>query len=68
MRKILILVLLASLLFFHCQKQKEDLYTIGIFQVNDAPTLNEVRRGLIRALGDNGLEDGVNVRLRIKNA
>jgi len=68
MRKIFIFVLLSLLLFPHCQKQKEDLYTIGIFQVNDAPTLNEVRRGLIRALEDNGLVDGVNVRLRIKNA
>jgi len=68
MRKILILAFVSLLLLSHCQKQEEDLFTIGIFQVNDAPTLNEVRRGLIRTLEDSGLKDGVNVRLIIRNA
>lgn len=68
MRKVFVLFLLSFFLFLCCQKQEEDLYTIGIFQVNDAPTLNDVRKGFIRALEDNGLSDGENVRLIIRNA
>jgi len=67
MRKILILFLLSLLVFLCCQKKQESLYTIGIFQFNDAPTLNEVREGFIRALEDNGLRDNENIRLKIRN-
>lgn len=67
MKKILILFLLPLSFFLCCKTQEENLYTIGIFQVNDAPHLNEVREGFIRALEDNGLRDGENIRLRIRN-
>ncbi len=67
MRKTLILCLLSLLLFLCCEKKQESLYTIGIFQFNDAPTLNEVREGFIRALEDKGLRDNENVRLKIRN-
>ena len=67
MRKILILFLLSLLLFFCCEKKQESLYTIGIFQFNDAPTLNAVRDGFIRALEDNGLRNNENIRLKIRN-
>ena len=67
MRRVIILFLLFLFLFLCCEKKQESLYTIGIFQVNDAPTLNEVRKGFIRALEDNGLRDGENVRLKIRN-
>ncbi len=67
MRRVIILFLLSLFLFLCCEKKQESLYTIGIFQVNDAPTLNEVRKGFIRALEDNGLRDGENVRLKIRN-
>lgn len=67
MRKVLILFLLFLFLLLCCEKKQESLYTIGIFQVNDAPHLNEVRKGFIRALEDNGLRDGENVRLKIRN-
>ncbi len=50
------------------QKRNEDLYTVGILQVNDAPTLNTTRDGFIRALEDQGLENGKNIRLQIRNA
>jgi ABC-type uncharacterized transport system substrate-binding protein len=50
MRKILILFLLSLLVFICCEKKQQSLYTIGIFQFNDAPTLNAVREGFIRAL------------------
>ena len=67
MRKISALLVLCLILFPCCKKPQDDLYTIGIFQVDDAPTLNEVRKGFLRALEDNGLVDGVNVRLVIRN-
>lgn len=40
---------------------------MGIFQVDDAPHLNEVRKGFLRALEDNGMKDGTNIRLIIRN-
>jgi putative ABC transport system substrate-binding protein len=46
----------------------QSLYTIGIFQVTEAPTLGETRKGLIQALEARGLRDGVNVRFKIRNA
>ncbi len=67
MRKFLILFLSCSFLLLYCQKQQEELYTMGVFQVDDAPTLNEVREGFIRALEDNNLRDGETVRLIVKN-
>jgi putative ABC transport system substrate-binding protein len=67
MRKFFILLLSCSFLLLQCQKKEKVLYTMGIFQVDDAPTLNEVRRGFIRALEDNNLKDGKTVNLKIKN-
>jgi putative ABC transport system substrate-binding protein len=67
MRRFLILFLSCSFLLLVCQKKEKNLYTIGIFQVDDAPTLNEVRKGFIRALDDNSLKDGKTVNLKIKN-
>ncbi len=67
MKKFIALLLL-SLSFFVCgRKNHEDLYTIGIFQFNDAPHLNEVRKGVIQALWDHGFQDGVNIQLEIRN-
>jgi len=66
MRKVLI-IFLSLVLLLCCQKKQESLYTIGIFQFNDAPTLNAVRDGFIRALEDNGLRDNENIRLKIRN-
>jgi len=67
MRKVLIFCSLSLFLFFCCEKKQESLYTIGIFQFNDAPTLNAVRDGFIRALEDKGLRDNDNIRLKIRN-
>jgi putative ABC transport system substrate-binding protein len=67
LRKACILILLAPLLFCFCQKPPKTLYTIGIFQLLDSPTANETRKGLIQALADGGLKDGVNVHLKICN-
>ncbi len=68
MRKISTLILLFVLLFCSCQKEKPDLYTLGIFWFTDAPTLNDVRRGVQAALEDNGLFDKANIRLDLRNA
>jgi len=67
LRKAWILVLLFPLLFCFCQKPPKTLYTIGIVQLIDSPTANETRKGLIQALEDGGLKDGVNVQLKIRN-
>lgn len=67
MKKFVALLLLSLSLFFCSKKNLEHLYTIGIFQFNDAPHLNEVRKGVIQALWDHGFQDGVNIRLEIRN-
>jgi putative ABC transport system substrate-binding protein len=51
-----------------CRRAAPGLYTLGIFQITDAPTLNEARKGFIQALTDKGLKDGTNVRLVVRNA
>lgn len=66
MKKILIF-LMVFLMFLSCKKQEEAFFTFGIFQVNDAPHLNEVREGFIHALEENGLKDGENIKLKIRN-
>lgn len=69
MRKVVIIIFLSTLLVLaSCYKQKEDLYTMGIFQVNDASTLNLAKGAFLDALKDKGLEDGKNVKLIEENA
>lgn len=68
MKKILFLSLLFLALFWGCSKEKQNLYTLGIFWFTDAPTLNDVRRGFITALEDNGFFDMANIRLIYENA
>ena len=68
MKKTFALLLLLSVLLISCSQEEEDLYTIGIFQINDAPTMVVVRDSFIKALNDNGLRHGENVKLIVKNA
>lgn len=68
MRKFISLFFLLTLLFYGCRKDEPDLYTLGIFWFTDAPTLNDVRRGVTSALEDNGLFDKANIRLDLRNA
>jgi putative ABC transport system substrate-binding protein len=56
------------LVFPGCQTRAPKLFTFGIFQVNDAPTLNETRKGILQALADSGLHDGINVQITLRNA
>ncbi len=67
MKKIWLLFAAFLLVFPACQKENRDLYTIGVFQVDDAPTLNSVRKGFISALEESELFDGVNIRMVIRN-
>lgn len=55
------------MIFLNCQKKKENLYTVGIFQLNDVRHLNDVRKGFIQALEDHGLFDRSNIHLIFRN-
>lgn len=68
MKKWPALLLSFLLVFPGCQKRAPKLFTFGIFQVNDAPTLNETRKGILQAFADSGLRDGLNVRIKVRNA
>ncbi len=68
MKRRVFVIIAFVLLAGSCQKQAEKLYTIGLFQIIDAPTLNETRRGFIQALTDAGLRDGANIKLVVRNA
>jgi putative ABC transport system substrate-binding protein len=68
MKKIFFCLWVVSFFFLSCQKDSTSIYTIGIFQVNDAPTLNVTRDSFVQALKDHGLRDSENVRLIMKNA
>jgi ABC-type uncharacterized transport system substrate-binding protein len=68
MKKTFVCLLIVLFVVLCCQKESQSLYTIGIFQVNDAPTMNVSRDSFIRALEDHGLRDGENVRLILRNA
>jgi putative ABC transport system substrate-binding protein len=61
-----LLILLVA--FLGCRGRAPKLFTFGIFQINDAPTLNTTRKGFLQALADSGLRDGLNVRIKIRNA
>lgn len=61
-------LLLAALLAAGCRDQGQRLYTLGIFQITDSPTLAALRKSFIQALAEAGYRDGVNIRFEIRNA
>ena len=67
MKRYGIFLAIVLLFCFSCQKEQKYLYTVGLFQVDDAPTLNSVRRGFLNALEEEGLLDGINIRMVIRN-
>jgi putative ABC transport system substrate-binding protein len=67
MRKAWIFFLAIITLLPCCQKEEQNFYTLGIFQVDDAPTLNSVRKGFVSALEEAGLRDGVDIQLVLRN-
>ncbi len=68
MKRLSLALIAFFFLFSGCQKKPENLYTIAVFQIIDAPTLNETRRGFLQALADHGLRDSVNIQLNLRNA
>jgi len=64
-----IIIFVGIILISACSStQQPEFYTIGIFQINENPTLNDVRRGFIQALADAGYQDGKNIRFLIRSA
>ncbi len=63
-----VLLLAAALLLSGCHKPAEHLYTFGIFQITDSPTLAALRKSFIQSLAEAGYRDGVNIRLEVRNA
>jgi putative tryptophan/tyrosine transport system substrate-binding protein len=63
-----VLVFLVASLLAGCQKKAERLYTFGIFQITDSPTLTAARKSFIQTLAEAGYHDGVNIRLEVRNA
>ncbi|WP_035100894.1 ABC transporter substrate-binding protein [Aneurinibacillus terranovensis] len=49
-------------------KSTEKVYNIGISQILEHPALNDARDGFIKALKDNGFEEGKNLKIDYKNA
>jgi ABC-type uncharacterized transport system substrate-binding protein len=47
---------------------EEELYTIGVLQINSNPNLDATREGFIDGLKQAGYEDGKNIHLLVKNA
>jgi putative ABC transport system substrate-binding protein len=68
MKKSISLLFIFVFVLYGCRKEEPDLYTLGIFWFTDAPTLNDVRRGFISALEDNGLFDKANIHLVFRYA
>jgi len=70
MKKAHYLLFIMSFILFGCgnNHNNESLYTIGIFQVNSAPHLNDAVEGFIKALQDNGMVHGENIILIKENA
>jgi putative ABC transport system substrate-binding protein len=60
-------LLLAAALVAGCRQPSQKLYTIGVLQLLDSPTVRDVRRGIVKALEDYGLFNDVNVRLDVRD-
>jgi len=67
MRKTIVFLCLCLCFGLGCQKKDRQVFTIGIFQINEAPHLNAVREGFIKSLEDAGLREGQNIRLIIRD-
>ena len=65
---VLVCALILPVAIFGCSKRSKDLYTIGVFQFNSNPLLDDAREGFTKALKDVGYENDINIRLDFKNA
>lgn len=70
MKKIfLILAVLYMAVLAGCRKEKEEkVLKIGITQIVEHPSLDEIRRGIVETLDKNGYVDGENILINFQNA
>jgi putative ABC transport system substrate-binding protein len=66
-RRAAFLLLGAALIGPACRRPSPSAYTIGILQLLESPTAREIRRGFVKALEDYGLQNGVNIRLDVRD-
>ncbi|MDD8025720.1 MAG: ABC transporter substrate-binding protein [Acidobacteriota bacterium] len=50
-----------------CRRPGRSVFTIGVLQLIESPTAREIRRGIVKALEDYGLQNGANVRLDVRD-
>ncbi|OQX55126.1 MAG: hypothetical protein B5M54_03785 [Candidatus Aminicenantes bacterium 4484_214] len=50
-------------LFVSCRSSSTSEFKIGLFQINEAPTIRETRKGVLQALKDNGYFLGKNMEI-----
>jgi putative ABC transport system substrate-binding protein len=62
-----VVCLCLTLLLYSCRDSSPDLYTIGIIQMNNAPTLTQTRKGFVDALAEQGLLDSRDIQIWIEN-
>lgn len=70
MKKILmILAVLSLMVVVGCGKKNEEkVIKIGITQIVEHPSLDEIRRGIVETLNKNGYVDGKNIAINFQNA
>lgn len=66
-RRAAVLLLGAVLIGPACRRPRQSVYTIGILQLLESPTAREIRRGFVKALEDYGLQNGLNIRLDVRD-
>jgi len=69
--KIVVLLILLVVSLVGCKSvdtSKDDKIKIGITQITEHPALDLAREGFIRALKDNGFEDGNNIEIDFQSA
>lgn len=54
-------------LFWGCHNSPRPEFKVGLFQINEAPTLNETREGVLQALKDKGFFPGKNIEVIARN-
>ena len=70
MKKILmVLAILSLMVVVGCGKKNEEkVIRIGITQIVEHPSLDEIRRGIVDTLNKNGYVDGKNIAINFQNA
>jgi putative ABC transport system substrate-binding protein len=69
--KIVVLLILLVVSLVGCKSvdtSKDDKIKIGITQIVEHPALDLAREGFIKALKDNGFEDGNNIEIDFQSA